>query len=116
MLLARLLAFREPGAYARRRAQDVDRLSERMTEAFGRGQEGRRHRLANASAKLDALSPLGILKRGYSLARTARGVVRGADEIAAGDLLRVVFGKGEADCRVESVRAERGAGPGGGVA
>ena len=58
--------------------------------------------LAEAKAALDALSPLKVLSRGYSVMTDGAGrVVRGSDEVAVGDAVHVRLARGELDCRVE---------------
>ena len=60
--------------------------------------------LSLAAAGLDALSPLRVLERGYTIAQDANGsIVREAKTISAGDALRLRLWKGTLDCRVEAV-------------
>ena len=56
---------------------------------------GHRAGLAAQAAKLDALSPLKVLARGYAIAYDERGVATSAKNFAPGDALRVRFGDGE---------------------
>jgi exodeoxyribonuclease VII large subunit len=76
----------------------VLRLSERLDRCGARRLEGSlRARLAHCgkdlaarAGRLDALSPLAVLSRGYAIARLADGrVVREAREVAAGDRVEV---------------------------
>jgi len=68
-----------------------------------------RGRLEVAAGRLNALSPLAILARGYSICRDTRGVlVRYAASVRSGDSVRVTLAKGELDCRVEGVRLQPG--------
>ena len=68
--------------------------------------EGRRLRLAGYQDRLRALSPRRVLERGYCLVRRPDGtLLRVAADLAAGDSITVEFARGEADARVESVRA-----------
>lgn len=61
-------------------------------------------RLANAAAKLDALSPLATLQRGYAIATTKdQHVLRNARETNIGDAVYVRLSKGSIDCKVEKV-------------
>jgi exodeoxyribonuclease VII large subunit len=64
-----------------------------------------RHRLGRAVARLDSLSPLAVLGRGYSLTRAADGrIVRAAGQVRAGDPVSVLLGEGSLDCRIERAR------------
>jgi exodeoxyribonuclease VII large subunit len=65
----------------------------------------RQHRLAGAAGRLDSLSPLAVLGRGYSLTRAADGrIVRAARQVRPGDPLSVLLHEGSLDCRVERAR------------
>lgn len=69
-------------------------------------QEGR-ERLALAAASLDALSPLGVLQRGYAIAQDASGkLLRDAAAVAQGDVVSVRLAKGKLSTRVESRDAD----------
>lgn len=64
---------------------------------------------AEACARLDALSPLRVLERGYAIALhegTGRAI-RNADEAKAGDLVRVRVSEGEFGARVEDDGEEK---------
>jgi exodeoxyribonuclease VII large subunit len=63
-------------------------------------QEGR-ERLGLAAASLDALSPLGVLQRGYAIAQDAAGrLVRDAALVNVGDEVNVRLAKGKLSTRV----------------
>jgi exodeoxyribonuclease VII large subunit len=65
-------------------------------------QEGR-ERLGLAAASLDALSPLGVLQRGYAIAQDASGkLVNDASTVKQGDAVSVRLAKGRLNTRVES--------------
>jgi exodeoxyribonuclease VII large subunit len=57
------------------------------------------------SAALNALSPLGVLKKGYTLVWKDGGLrlARRIEDVAAGEIVQVSFFKGEFSARVESV-------------
>ena len=68
-------------------------------------QEGR-ERLALAAASLDALSPLGVLQRGYAIAQDAAGKpLRDAASVNQGDAVSVRLAKGRLETRVERIEA-----------
>jgi len=57
--------------------------------------EGRRKSLAEAAARLDALSPLAVLSRGYALATTPEGrILLSATDVSPGDAVLVRLSKG----------------------
>lgn len=69
-------------------------------------QEGR-ERLGLAAASLDALSPLGVLQRGYAIAQDASGkLVRDAASVNAGDEVSVRLARGRLNTRVVTTEQE----------
>lgn len=61
--------------------------------------------LAHAAAKLDALSPLATLKRGYAIATDGdQHVLRDANQVKIGDKIQVRLLKGSMDCQVDEIR------------
>jgi exodeoxyribonuclease VII large subunit len=68
----------------------------------------RRERLAAGAARLDALSPLAVLGRGYAIASDAAGrVLRSAREVAVGAQVTVRLHEGELDATVRGIRERR---------
>lgn len=67
----------------------------------------RRARLATASARLDALSPLRVLDRGFAVVHHGGRPVLDASALEPGDALVLRFARGEADARVTATRAPR---------
>ena len=66
-----------------------------------------RAQYASLAAKLDALSPLKVLGRGYSIAMSGEGrALREARELSTGDKIRLLLSKGEAECTVDSVKGD----------
>jgi exodeoxyribonuclease VII large subunit len=63
--------------------------------------EDARARLGVMAASLDALSPLSVLKRGYSIAEDERGkLLRDARAVKVGENLRLRLAQGSLSCRV----------------
>jgi len=80
----------------------IDELSERALRAIATQVRSARQQLRGGAERLQALSPLAVLERGYSIARAADGtVVRDADSLRIGDALRLTFAHGAAAVRVE---------------
>ena len=83
----------------------LDRVHGRLHGAVAGRVLTARHRLASAVGRLESLSPLAVLGRGYSLTRTPEGtVVRSARDVRPGSRVDVLLGEGVLDCRVESTR------------
>lgn len=74
----------------------------RLDDASRRQLEQRRRGLEGLMGKLDALSPLRVLQRGYAVARTPEGrVLTEAAGVAPGTAFRLLLSQGALDCRVE---------------
>ena len=89
----------------------VEKERERLISLLGRGEhalhrtmDGCRERAAINSGKLQALSPLNTLSRGYSIATILpQGtVVKDGNQLEPGDSIDLRFHRGGAVCRVET--------------
>jgi exodeoxyribonuclease VII large subunit len=61
--------------------------------------DGRNERISLAAGKLNSLSPLGVLARGYAIAFDLEGrVIKRASDVSAGERIRVRVSDGEMDC------------------
>ncbi|MGO9465902.1 MAG: exodeoxyribonuclease VII large subunit [Isosphaeraceae bacterium] len=80
----------------------LDRLADRARHAIEHDLVVRRHSLARLAASLQALSPLAVLARGYSLTLQADGktLVRAGNDVQVGDLIRTRLAAGEVQSRV----------------
>ena len=88
--------FRRPEAMLRERAQRADDLFERMRTALSHRLALLRETMEGASRRLEALSPLKVLERGYSLTLDAGGrALRGVEGLSAGDTVRTRLWRGE---------------------
>lgn len=67
--------------------------------------QGRRAALAGVIGRMDSLSPLAVLSRGYSIARRLPTfeVVREAKQVARGERLKLKLYRGELVCQVDEV-------------
>ncbi len=79
--------------------EDINQIA-RLQLAMDRQRQQRRSRLVALRAQLDALSPLGVLDRGYAIVHGPKGVVRDPSAVSAGDGLRIRLAGGEIDAEV----------------
>ena len=89
--------------FERTRARLV-RQRERLRSAPRLLLERRRASLDHAGARLQALSPLATLARGYAIVRSGTEAVRDAAALKAGDPLDIQLASGSVDARVEEIR------------
>ena len=76
-----------------------------MGRAWSKDLDARKHRMARLAASLEALSPLGVLARGYSLTLKADGqsVLRAAGEVQLGEIIQTRLATGRLTSRVEHI-------------
>jgi exodeoxyribonuclease VII large subunit len=92
-----------PERKLRETQQRVDDLSVDLERRFQGRMRQLKDRLVQGGGRLNALSPLAVLDRGYSIAHKLpeEALVKDAASLDIGDLLRVTFAKGKSVCRVE---------------
>jgi exodeoxyribonuclease VII large subunit len=82
-------------------AHDIDRLARQMRASVALYLSSAKHALAARAGQIDALSPLAVLDRGFSVARRADGsIVRDGGSLLAGENLDLRFAHGGAKARV----------------
>jgi exodeoxyribonuclease VII large subunit len=76
----------------------------RMASALERQKHRRQHKLADCASRLDALSPLSVLGRGYAVCwdATRTRVLRDATGIEPGTRVKVTLARGELECDVRA--------------
>jgi exodeoxyribonuclease VII large subunit len=80
----------------------LDALDQRLSRAAQRSLETKRANLTVAASKLDMLSPLAVLGRGYALVKDEAGnLIPRAAMVKTGQKLALRFEDGEVDCRAD---------------
>jgi exodeoxyribonuclease VII large subunit len=93
----------DPKRKLRETQQRVDELSVDLVRRCRDRLRQLQNRLVQQGGRLDALSPLAVLDRGYSIAHRmpAEKIIKDSASLGVGDAVRVTFAKGKAICRVE---------------
>ena len=82
--------------------QTVDTLDVACRSAVGRSLADSENRLYALGQRLNALSPLATLKRGYSISRKTDGeVLTNAEQVSIGDSIKIQLAQGHLACCVE---------------
>ena len=87
--------------------QTVDTLDVACRSAIGRNFSDNENKLHTLAQRLDALSPLATLKRGYSISRKTDGkVLTSTEQVSVGDKISVQLARGHLACRIEELLDE----------
>ena len=101
--LGRRLSQADPRSVLDENLQRLDEQNHRLNTALKGLLSSWEERLQGLSGKMEALSPLAILSRGYAAVFSLPGkkLVKKASDTSEGDALEVMLGKGRLKVRVE---------------
>ena len=106
--LAASRALRSPTAVLAEKQMRIDELSVRMHTAADLLMERKKRGLSASVGKLEALSPLAVLQRGYAVAQNRDGeVTTSAAAFEKGDRITVRFADGAIDATVDGIKKEQ---------
>jgi exodeoxyribonuclease VII large subunit len=94
--------LQDPRRLWEQRVQRVDELSARLLDALRLVVERLEMRLRVSAGKLDAISPLKVLGRGYAIAESRGKILYRKSQVKEGDVVRVRLSEGEINCEVTS--------------
>jgi exodeoxyribonuclease VII large subunit len=95
--------LRQPLERLREQERRLDDWEGRLARATQASAERLRHRLDTLTAKLESLSPLNVLARGYSLTQTLdKQVIRSVEQTQVGDLVEIVLADGRLQAEVRA--------------
>ena len=98
---ARCRALQDPMNYVDDKRMVLDYQREKLAAGLNAALNRERQRFGQLASKLDALSPLKVLGRGYAIPRKADGgVIRSVADVAPGDPLKLRVADGEISCQV----------------
>ena len=89
-LLSHSPALRSPTGYIEQKQQSLDGLTDRLKSATVKALDQKSKRFIGLTSKLDAMSPLKVLTRGYAMAQTSDGtILKSVDQVHVGDPIAV---------------------------
>lgn len=98
-------ALKSPERYLFQRKQALTLMRNRLTSVQEQQINRKMKSFVAMTAKLDAMSPLKVLSRGYSMAQRADGkVIRSIDEVVVGDSIHLTLGDGSLQATVDSLK------------
>lgn len=104
-VLSKSPALQSPLGYLQQRQKSLELLQNRLVSAQNQYISRSNQRFIALTAKLDAMSPLKVLTRGYAMAQKASGeVVRSVSQVQAGDQIGVSFSDGKLFATVTDVK------------
>ena len=108
--LAQKPVMKRPEAYLQQQELQLEMLRQRLEHAGTGVVQKNALRFQRAAAKLDALSPLKVLSRGYAMVTREDAVVRSVTQLQPGDPVAVALSDGTVQCTVDAVqrRKQRG--------
>ena len=104
--LAARPALTDPEVYLGAKRMALDYARGNLANAGEKLTGEKRRAYVALAAKLDALSPLKVLGRGYAIAEKDGAAIRSADAVSVGDSINVKLSGGSLDCAVEEVHRE----------
>ncbi|MCI6245798.1 MAG: exodeoxyribonuclease VII large subunit [Eubacterium sp.] len=96
-------AFADAESFFAAYQDNLEVLSERLNDAFSFTIDDKENKFLNASARLEALSPLSVLMRGYCVASKNGKAVKSKNDIKKDDELTLCFADGRVDISVGEV-------------
>ena len=107
-VLAQSPALVSPTGYLEQRQQSLEHLKSRLIGAQMQQIQRKKQRYIGNTAKLDAMSPLKVLTRGYSIVSADDGtIVRSVRQTAPGREVQVMLSDGSLRATVSDIKEER---------
>lgn len=101
--------FTRPALIWEAKAQALDTANQKMTDAVEKKLQGYGNKLAVLDAKLQAMSPLRILARGYTVTENADGqLVKSSVQLKTGEILVTRFKDGQVVSQVKEISQGKG--------
>ena len=97
-------SMRHPVDRINEKKMDLELLKRNLENGIEKKLETEKGKLSLICGKMDALSPLMVLSRGYSITRDIQeNIVKSVAQLQAGDELDIVFSDGTARCVTKQI-------------
>ena len=104
-LLSAHPALQSPVGYLEQRRKSLELLKNRLVSSQAQGIHRAKNRYIGVTAKLDAMSPLKVLTRGYAMAQTEEGsVLKSVSQVNPGDNIKISISDGTLSAAVTEVK------------
>ena len=104
-VLAGSAALQSPDGYLLQRRRSLELLRSRLLSAGAQDVQRKKQRFVELTAKLDAMSPLKVLTRGYAMARKDNGeVIRSVRQLACGERITVSLNDGSFSAAIQEIK------------
>ena len=104
-VLAQSNSLKSPAGYLNQRREAVVAKANRLAAALNRVLNLRRQRFVSFTSKLDSMSPLKVLTRGYALAQTVDGVLLSSvSQVKSDDHIQVALKDGTVYATVNKIK------------
>ena len=100
-MLSQSPALKSPTGYLEQRKKNVEMLKNRLVSAQNQNIHRSKQRYVGLVAKLDAMSPLKVLTRGYSMAQKDEQLIRSIHQVETGDTITISFSDGHLTAAVQ---------------
>ncbi len=98
-------ALKSPEGYLEQRRKSLELLENRLYTAQNQQINCKKQRYIALAAKLDVMSPLKVLSRGYAMVQTEdKNIIRSVGHVAVGDSIEVTLADGAFSATVQDVK------------
>lgn len=107
-ILSRSRALKSPTGYLEQKQTELEFLRNRLISAQNSNLNRRRQRFVSAVSKLEAMSPLKVLTRGYSMVQTGAGeIIKSVEQTHPDDRIRITLSDGSLTAAVLEVKERK---------
>ena len=108
VLLSGNASLQNPTQYIQQRRQATDHLRNRLISSYERTVSSKKQEFVSMTAKLDAMSPLKVLTRGYSMTQNQQGeLISSVTQIQPGENIQVMLSDGMLSAIIENKKESK---------